>query len=171
MVSSKSAAVLEFAAGLEKSGAVPAHTRHLRESFENGEYLPVQEILKDAGEDYFRTHGAYPDIVSFCSLHTVNRTAAHIDSAMDILRVTKSDSVVSVLEEKAALFSYQESGLRLINPGRLEGLAYDREKVYRFNGALITVWWEVIRDGGLLGDNIGYLEMSVSESAHFQPAP
>lgn len=169
MVSSKSEEVLRFAEGLETSGAVPAHARRLRQTFENGEYLPVQEILADAGAQYRETHGSFPDIVSFHSLHTVNRTTAHVDSATDILRVSKSDTVVSVQEEKAALFSYQTQGLRLINPGRLVGLSYDREKLYRFNGALITTWWEVVAEGALLDGNIGYLEMSPAESLHVTP--
>lgn len=164
MVSSKSQDVLRFAEVLEDQKSVPPHTRRLRESFENGEYLPVQAILLDAGEDYRALRGSYPDVISFHSLHTINCTAAHVDSAFNILRVTKSDSVVSVQEEKSALFSYHENGLKLMNPGRLVGLSYDREKVYRFNGAIITTWWEMLEAEDLLGDNIGYLEMSPHES-------
>lgn len=166
MVSSKSDEVLAFAEGLEARGAVPAHMRRKRDTFENGEYLPVQQILEDAGAAYIDQHGHPPDLISFHSLHTFNCTAAHIDSSVDILRVGKSDSVISVQEEKSALFSYGTDGLRILNPGRLDGLTYDRERVYRFNGAIITTWWDMVAAGHFLGVNIGYLEMSPRDSQH-----
>ena len=166
MVSSKSDEVLAFAEGLETQGCVPHHIRRKRGTFENGEYLPVQEILEDAGAAYTAQNGHPPDIISFLSLHTFNCTADHIDSSVDILRVGKSDSVISVQEEKSALFSYGSDGLRILNPGRLDGLTYDRERVYRFNGAIITTWWDMVATGHFLGSNIGYLEMSPRDSQH-----
>ena len=35
----------------------------------------------------------------FLSLHAINRKSAHIDNALNVLRISESDSVVSVQEE------------------------------------------------------------------------
>lgn len=162
IVASASQRVLNFAKDLERTGRVPAHVQMLRNDDQG--VVPIHEIMIQAGELEQRLSGAYPDIVMFLSLHAVNRRPDHIDDAFNIIRITQSDSVVSVEEEREPLFTHGKHGLDLLNPGRLDGLTFDRERLYRFNGSILGAWWEVLVNVSLIGEKISYLEMSPHDS-------
>jgi glycosyltransferase involved in cell wall biosynthesis len=165
VVSTESERVLAFAKELERDGRVPSHVRLLRaKNAATDPSVPIRGIMLEAGEFCRGLLGAAPDIVTFLSIHAVHRRAEHIDKALNLLRITESDTVVSVTEEREPLFDHGPNGLRLINPGRFHELAYDRERVYRFNGAILASWWEILQSGSLLGDKIAYVEMSSEDS-------
>jgi CMP-N-acetylneuraminic acid synthetase len=165
IVSSQSQRVLDFAADLEAQGKVPTHARLLRDdSIVNTTQLPIWDIMLQAGQFHEGLNGSSPDIVMFLSIHALNRRAEHIDKAINVLRITESDSVVSVKEEREPIFSHGPNGLQLINPGRFQELAYDRERLYSFNGAIVGVWWEILQNGSFLGEKISYVEMSAQDS-------
>lgn len=164
MVSSKSEQVLTFSEELEMNRRVGPHLRRLRKTQEQDDKLPVQEILVDAGRYFQERKGYAPDIVVFCGIHSIYRTASHLDTAINVLRLNRFDSVVSVEDERSVLFGIGEHGLKLVNPGRLQALQFEHERIFRFNGALIAVWWDVLETGSLLGDRIGQIEMSAAES-------
>jgi len=165
IVSSQSERVLEFAARLESEGRVPAHARLLREE-PTGQTMkpPLRDIMLQAGQFYHESTGTYPDAVGFLSIHAVNRRAEHLDKAIHVLRITESDSVVSVQEEREPVFSHGAEGLNLLNPGRFQDLTYDRERLYAFNGAVLATWWDVLQEENLLGERIGYIEMTSEDS-------
>ena len=165
IVSSQSQRVLDFAADLEAQGKVPRHARLLRDdSVVNTTQLPIWDIMLQAGHFYEEHNGSGPDIVMFLSIHALNRRAEHIDKAINILRITDSDSVVSVKEEREPIFSHGPNGLQLINPGRFQDLTYDRERLYSFNGAIVGTWWQILQAEGFLGEKISYVEMSAQDS-------
>jgi hypothetical protein len=62
------------------------------------------------------------------------------------------------------MFSHDREGLKLLNPGRFDGLAYEREHLYRYNGAIVGLWSENLKDGNLFGNSISYLEMDMRSS-------
>lgn len=165
IVSSQSQQVLDFAQKLEDDGLVPEHMRLLRGKDEEvSRNIPIRDMLINAGEHYFSQAGVYPDVVAFLSLHAVNRKFEHVDKALNILRITESDAVVSVQEEREPMFVHGENGLGLFNPGRFQDLTYDRERLYRFNGSIIATWWEVLQEHDLFGDKIVSIEMSTEDS-------
>lgn len=165
IVSSQSQDVLDYSLELEKSGKVPKHFRLLRyEEEKGGKNIPIRELMINAGEYYANVAGVYPDVIAFLSLHAVYRRAEHINKALNVLRVTESDAVVSVQEEREPMFSYGETGLNLLNPGRFQDLVYDRERLYRFNGSIIATWWEVLEEHHLFGEKIAFIEMSSDDS-------
>lgn len=170
MVSSQSQRVLDFAERLEREGRVPAHARVLRETDTVSATLPMRDILVHAGEAYRTRSGSHPDVAVFLSIHAINRRAEHIDQALHVLRITEGDSVVAVQEEREPLFSHGSDGLHLLNPGRFSDLAYDRERLYRYNGALIAAWWDILAAGNLLGEKIAYVEMSAEDSLQIKHA-
>lgn len=170
VVSSESLSVLEYSESLELLGKVGKHRRLLRERAAALDFVPFREIMLHAGESYNDKFGTYPDIVVFLSIHAVRRQSFHINKALNVLRITGSDSVISVREEREPLFTHGEVGLKLLNPGRLQDLSYDRERLYAFNGAVIAVWWEVLLSGDLLGQKIGYVEMSAEDSLQIKTA-
>jgi glycosyltransferase involved in cell wall biosynthesis len=170
IVSSQSQSVLDFAADLEAKGIVPHHLRLLRNySDTDNTKLPIWDILVHAGQYNQQRNGSSPDIMLFLSIHALNRRAEHIEKAINVLRITDSDSVVSVKEERDPIFSHGPSGLKLLNPGRFQDLAYDRERLYSFNGAIIGIWWEILMENTLLGDTISYIEMSGEDGFSIQP--
>ena len=165
VVTSSSKKVLDYSEKLEGLGIVRKHLRHKRK-IENDLSIggSIKTILNEAGEFYNATHGSYPDSISFLSLHAVERRAIHIEKAIDLLKITKCDSVVSVQKEAEPMFTYGENGLQIYNPGRLNELEFEKEKLFRFNGAIITTWWEVLAAGEVFGENIAPLEMSEKDS-------
>jgi glycosyltransferase involved in cell wall biosynthesis len=164
IISSESQKVLDFAKQLEIDGKVPTHIRVLRDKKAKSQGVPIKDFMQLAGEELAQQSNSYPDIVVFLSLHAVNRNAKHIDNALNVLRITESDSVVSVQEEREPMFNYGKNGLQLINPGRFQDLTFDKERLYRFNGSLIATWWEVLKADTLFGEKISYIEMSLDDS-------
>ena len=164
IVSSSSPNVLDFSENLEIEGKVAKHIRLLRKQDDITSKVPIREFMISAGDAYFKNEGVYPDIVSFLSLHALNRTSMHIDNALCMLKVTEADTVVSVQEEREPVFSYQKNGLKLLNPGRFQDLQYDRERLFKFNGCLIASWWEILKEHHLFGEKIVSMEMTESES-------
>lgn len=164
IVSTVSEDVIKFSEQLEKNQKVSKHYRHKREQEADSRNIPIVDILKSAAESYFQKTNSYPDILIYLSLHAVNRKGTHIDKAINMLKLSKSDSVVSVQEERDPVFKYAENGLNLINPGRFKDLVYDNERLYRFNGNLIATWWEVLKENQLFGQNTSFIEMSLQDS-------
>jgi len=165
IVSSQSQKVLDFSQQLEIDGRVPSHMRVLREEDEGvSRSLPIRDLMVSAGEHYAAINGVYPDVMAFLSLHAVCRRTEHINKALNVLRITESDTVVSVQEEREPMFAHGENGLKLLNPGRFQELNYDRERLYSFNGSIIATWWEVLREHHLFGEKIAYIEMSTEDS-------
>ena len=164
VVSSTSQRVLDYAEELERSGSVPPHLRALRIENADQRNVPIRDLMKHAGDQFYKSTGEYPDSVAFLSLHAVNRRTSHIDKALNVMRLTESDSVVSVEEEREPMFRHGEAGLELLNQGRFQDLTYDRERLYRFNGSIISCWWDVLQQHELFGNKIAFVEMSAEES-------
>ena len=167
ILSSTSESVLHFSAELEKKNKVQKHFKHKRTEEPDIRNIPIIDILKSCSEYYFKEEKRYPDILVYLSLHSINRKGTHIDKAIDMLKLSKADSVVSVLEERDPVFKYSENGLDLINPGRFKKLDYDNERLYRFNGSLIASWWDTIKEKKLFGQKTSFIEMSKHESLNF----
>lgn len=164
IVSSKSESVLNFSNELEKKNKVPKHSRYKRNEESDIRNIPIIDILNSSSEAYFKEKKRYPDILIYLSLHSINRKGTHIDKAINMLKLSKADSVVSVIEERDPIFKYSDNGLDLINPGRFKKLVYNNERLYRFNGCIITSWWETIKENKLFGDKTSFVEMSSIDS-------
>lgn len=163
-VSSISSTVLSFAEDLVARNLVGEHLRIVRPEALAGHQIRARELLLHAADVYREKYGTLPDILMFLNLHAPMRRALHVDKAIDVLRITTSDSVVSVCEEHEPMFSHGRSGLQLLNPGRFEELTLERERLYRFNGAVVAVWYEVLASDSLFGESIGHIEMSIEDS-------
>ena len=164
VISSESKKVLDYAKKLEEDKKVPSHIRLLRSEKTKSNGIPIRDFMFLAGEKYAEINKTYPDIIIFLSLHAINRKASHIDNALNMLRISESDSVVSVQEEREPMFNYGKNGLQLINEGRFQDLTFDKERLYRFNGSIIATWWEILRNDSLFGEKIAYIEMSLEDS-------
>ena len=164
IVSSESQRVLDYSEKLESDGKVPKHQRLLREASETSGGIPIRDFMLVAGERHAEIHNSFPDIVIYLSLHAINRTEDHINNALNVLRITESDSVVSVQEEREPMFRHGKHGLDLINPGRFQDLTFYKELLYKFNGSLIATWWDSLKFNSLFGEKTSYIEMSRADS-------
>jgi CMP-N-acetylneuraminic acid synthetase len=165
VVSSESQNVLDYSKRLEDEGKVPKHLRLKRSTnTKMSRDIPIQSFMLEAGDYYENIKGFTPDVITFLNLHAVCRQTKHIDTVLNVLRITESDSVVSVQEEREPIFSHGENGLNLLNPGRFQDLTFDRERLYHFNGSIISTWWQVLKTHGVFGEKIGYVEMTSDES-------
>jgi len=161
-VSSESQSVLDFTQTLEQvSGKKNLHI--LRPSQGGGAVRP-QDILAHAIAVFEAERGFQPDIVLFLSIHAPLREPNHVDKAIDLLMVTLSDSVVSVNQEREPMFRHGKEGLELLNPGRFDGLSFEKEHLYRFNGAILGLWSNNLQKNSLFGKSIAYIEMSAKSS-------
>ena len=169
-VSTDSKSVFDFSKKLITSGKVKGHMFVERPEALAGSHIHLREIMIHSAEQHYLEYGYYPDIVVFLSLHAPFRRAIHVDNAIDLLRINTCDSVVTVCEEREPIFIHGKKGLKLLNPGRFEGLSYERETIYSFNGAVIAVWWDVLKDISLFGEKIGFVEISTQESKQVKSA-
>lgn len=167
-VSSSSTRVIDSVKNLADQNLIakPLISDH-RDQPDSEGFVPIDEILMGAVARYYDRSGSNPDIVLFCSLHSVNRTGSHVDDAVNVLRLTRQDSIVSVVEERDLIFKHVDDGLSVLNPGRIQGIRKERERLFRYNGAIMAVWFDVLQTGSLLGEKIGFFEMTRQESAIF----
>ena len=165
VVASESQLVLDFAAQLEEQGKVPAHHRlkRQRKQLEEGK-VPIRDFMLEAGDYFHKVRGVDPDIIVFLSIHAPLRRSNHIDSALNLIKVTEGDTVVSVEQEVEPVFSQGPHGLSMLNPGRFRNIALDGERLYKFNGSLLATWWDVLLSHDLFGSKIVHLEMTPRES-------
>ena len=147
-----------------KEGKVKKHLLCKRGKFLDSTKMPLDSIMKNAAEKYFETYGHNPDIVTYLNLHSINRTCEHIDTSLETLKVTESDTNVSVTEIRDPVFSYKNEGLNLINPGRFRSLSFDDERLYMFNGSHISSWWDSFVVNGMFGKKITFIEMTNNDS-------
>ena len=171
VVSSTSEKVINFAEELENEGLVTKHLRLKRETAEDeisNEF--IVDVLLGAGGLFYERNECFPDTVSFASMHAVGRQPSHVEAALNVLRLTKSDTVVSVQQEREPIFNYGAEGLELLNPGRFQNLDFHSERLFKFNGAVISTWWELIEMDILFGSQINYVEMSLEDSKQIKSA-
>ncbi len=134
-------------------------------------YVPLSDIVLSAVEFLEETIGTRADIVSFISLHAPLRSAETIKNAHNVLMVTNSDTVVSVIEEREPIFGQSEHGLTLLSTGKFDHWPMARDKMFRFNGGIISVWHSVLKDKKRLwGEKISYLEVSHPEEVQINRA-
>jgi CMP-N-acetylneuraminic acid synthetase len=160
LVSADSDRVLDHARDIAAQGLARTPLLARRPLELTGSHIRLREILLHACESFRSGRGSDPDIVVFLSLHAPLRKSLHVDKALDVLRINGCDSVVSVCEEREPVFRHGDEGLEVLNPGRFDQLTFERERLYRFNGAVLAVWSEILVSGDLFGRNVGHIEMT-----------
>jgi glycosyltransferase involved in cell wall biosynthesis len=164
LLSTDNEGVISYTERLIADGKVEPLTFVQRPPELAGDFISIQQILKHSGLEYRKKTGNQPDVMMFLSLHAPLRDAKSITKALNVLLVTESDTVVSVVEEREPIFMHSENGLSLIGTGRFDGLLHKREQVFKFNGNTIAAWWDVIENGTVWGEKIGYVEMTQEDS-------
>lgn len=168
VVTSESEGVLQYCRDLELQGQLPMHYRYRRTHGRNEETLQVVEVLRDACEYVEKSFAVNLDIVLCMSIHSFRRNSQHVDNAVDLLLLSESDSVLSVQEIREPVLQHGKFGLEVLNMGKFDRLTYERECLYRFNGAIIALWADILGGALPFGEKIGYMEMSHNESLVYE---
>jgi CMP-N-acetylneuraminic acid synthetase len=156
--------VLEFSRGLISNSFVDKHLLIKRPDNLSDTNFNPREIMLHAGEFYYEKYKKYPDVMTFLNLHTPLRKPQHINNAIDTLIINQCDSVISVSELNEPTFMRGEDGLKILNPGIFININYEKEKIYQHKGDVIVVWWEVLKNHNMFGNNIGYVEILENEN-------
>ena len=131
---------------------------------DNNEIINFKNILKEASNFTYKIINRKPDLLSFLSIHAPLRKSSHIKKTIDSIITKKCDSVLTVNIETDPVFTMAKNGLNLINPGRLEGLFFEKENLYKFNGSVITMWHKTLESKFLFGKKLFYVEIPIDES-------
>ena len=132
---------------------------------------PMLSVLQHALKMLQETEGYRPEVVVLLQPTSPLRRAEHIDSAVEILLETGTDSVVSVVEvphqySPVSLMCLEEGRLVPLQEGPLIMRRQDKLKVYARNGpAVLAVRKEVVlKKNSLYGDDCRPLIMAHEDS-------
>lgn len=119
--------------------------------------VPTYDVIRHALE-YLRANGYEPDLVVILQPTSPLRLAQHVDQALDFLRESDADSLVSVCRAEHSPYwmrTINESGY--LQPF-VDNSNYSRRQalppVYRPNGAIYVTSPHLIEKGTLLGERV-----------------
>ena len=75
----------------------------------------------------------------------------------------KYDIVFSAFKEKDPVFKFKKKKIELLNQGRFQSLDFNNEKIFKFNGSVITLWNETLKLKNMFLSNAGILENQENE--------
>ena len=88
----------------------------------------IEDTIFEVLEQY-QNNRALPDIIVVLYVESPFRGPAHINSAIDVLEVFDTDTVVSVVADNSIFYQHKGSGLELLHKGQT--LRLEREELYR----------------------------------------
>lgn len=100
----------------------------------------------------------YPDIVTILHVNAPLKKENHITEAINTLLIFKTDSVISVCEDKNMHYNHGMNGLVPIFKRR--ELRLEIDELYEENRAIYVSRIEAISDENFLGNSIGHIVMS-----------
>ena len=123
----------------------------------------LQEILKFVSLKYYNSNKYYPDILCYLSLHVLRHSLYHFKQCVNILKLDKYDLVFSVFKEKNPIFKYAKKKIQILNQGRFRSLDFNNEKLFKFNGSIISLWNETLQKKNMFLANSGVYESDENE--------
>lgn len=114
----------------------------------------LEDTLLHALDEYEKTH-APPDTVIVLYVESPFRGPSQLDTAVDVMRLFQTDSVVAVRQEPGIFYRHDGGGLVPVVP--LDILRLEREDLYRDAGQIYLVTVEHLRrTQRLVGGKIGH---------------
>ncbi|MFO0752756.1 MAG: glycosyltransferase [Thermodesulfovibrionales bacterium] len=125
---------------------------------------PVEPSILFALDTLVQREGYSPDIVVMPHINSPLKKAAHIDEAVDTLLIFKTDSVISVCEDRMFHYQHRYNGLEPLFKQRQ--LRLEKESLYAENGALYVSLRDTVSSVNFLGESVGHIEMEEEFSVH-----
>lgn len=117
----------------------------------------VEQTLIDAVTRHSESH-AVPDAVVMLAVEAPFRTGAHIDTAVEVMVLFDSHSVIGVKVENDLFFQHNGHGLVALRAN--SRLRLERDDVYRQAGGIELVRTEVLQSKrSLVGERVGHVVM------------
>jgi len=118
----------------------------------------VDEAILHALEQYVKTGVGEPEVVTTLYIESPFRLPRHIDSAIDVLALFSTDSVVAVRPETDVFYQHNGSGLQLVRSGTQ--LRLEADELYREVGDMRTVRTEYLKEHrSAVGGRVGHIVM------------
>ena len=122
----------------------------------------LQEILNFSKNEYFKK-GGNSEIFIFLNLHIIRSKVDHVESAINLLKISDFEIVFSVFKEKEPIFKFQKNNFSLLNAGRFNNLDFNAETIFKFNGSVICGNWNILNKGNMFKKKSGFVETSFNE--------
>ncbi|MFC2058398.1 glycosyltransferase [Chloroflexota bacterium] len=116
-------------------------------------------VLKELERENYK-----PDIVVILNANSPLMSTDNIEEAINTLIIYKSDSVISVVEDKKLHYTHDKYGLTPLY--RRRKVRLEREDLYEENGAIYVSRRDIIRKESFLGQTISHVIMTQEESTH-----
>lgn len=113
--------------------------------------------------DTFATEYDDPDAVAVLQIEHPFRGATYVDTAIEVMVLFDTDSVVAVRPEDDRFFQHDGNGLKLLR--RTPDLRLEREELYREAGGLHTVRTQFLRqERSISGGRVGHVVLDQKAS-------
>lgn len=122
----------------------------------------LQEILKYSYLEY-KKKGGNCEIFLFLNLHILRNRLDHVDSSINLMKISEFDIIFSVFKEKEPIFKFQRKEFNLLNAGRFNNLDFNSETIYKFNGSVICGKWKILSKGNMFKRKSGFVETHKDE--------
>ena len=117
--------------------------------------IAIEDTLFHALGEYTRQHPA-PDVLVILYIESPFRSAQHIDSAVDMLELFNTDTVVAVRPDTDVLYQHNGFGLQPLR--KAQTLRLEREELYREVGYMRAVKREFLEtQRKLVGGKTGHI--------------
>ena len=126
----------------------------------NDSISSIEDILINSTNKFIDTKKITPDIIFFFSLHTIRFNNSYVNSAINLFKINKFDTIYSVAKEQNPTFKFDGNKYFMLNRGRFKNLDYLSQKIVRFNGSFISTWWKTLKNDQMFGKNFGVIEMN-----------
>ena len=156
LVSTSSKKVISY---LKKKHKKKVYIHHRDKNFKDS-ISSIEDILINSTKKFIQSKKINPDIIFFFSLHTIRFESNYVNTAIDLFKFNKFDTIYSVTKEQNPTFKFDGEKYSLLNRGRFKNLDYLSQKVVRFNGSFIGTWWKSLKNNQMFGKNFGVIEIN-----------
>jgi CMP-N-acetylneuraminic acid synthetase len=113
------------------------------------------DAVRHAVEEYEHGRSA-PEAVAILGVDSPFLSARFIDSAINVMALYSTDSVIGVRPETDAFYQHDGGGMRPLRPG--QNLILERDELYRESGQLRLVRRRLLEKyGSSLGERVGHI--------------
>lgn len=126
--------------------------------------LPVTKILRNALEWMScNKEGFAPDIIMFVGIHS-RFDPMSLSKALNVLKVSGSDTVLSAREERNLLLRQSSTGVEILNAGKITGVDCKAERILSYGGEICVTWADHVRENCIFDGRINAFELILEES-------
>jgi glycosyltransferase involved in cell wall biosynthesis len=137
---------------------------NLRDMELSQSYVNLAQVSNNAVHNFEDNFNIFPDILVVLSVHSPLRNAEDIIESINTLLLYDVDSVTSVYEDYDLHLTHGKHGLKVLNNGIMNKVRLEREALYVDNGAIRTLWRDIVEKNDLFGNTLGHIVMPIERS-------